>query len=49
MRPKDETNANHSKEEKLGLVLRNLAGENTYYLQRETGIYHAQIHNTKKN
>ncbi len=35
-RPKGGTNASHSKEEKLALVLRNLAGE--------TGIYNAQIH-----
>ena len=47
-RPKGGTNTNHSKEEKLGLVLRNLAGESTYCLQRETGIYHAQIHKWTK-
>lgn len=47
-RPKGGTNTNHSKEEKLGLVLRNLAGESTYSLQRETGIYHAQIHKWTK-
>lgn len=47
-RPKGGTNANHSKEEKLGLVLRNLSGESTYSLQRETGIYHSQIHKWTK-
>ena len=34
---------NHSKEEKLELVKRNLAGESTYALERETGIEHKQI------
>ncbi len=47
-RPKGGTNANHSKEEKLGLVLRNLSGKSTYSLQRETGIYHSQIHKWTK-
>lgn len=42
-RPKGGTNAHHSKEEKLSLVLRNLAGESIMSLQRETGIYNAQI------
>ncbi len=42
-RPKGGTNAHHSKEEKLSLVLRNLAGESIVSLQRETGIYNAQI------
>lgn len=43
-RPKGGTNVSHSKEEKLALVLRNLSGETTASLGRETGIYHAQIH-----
>ena len=42
-RPKGGTNIYHSKEEKLALVLRNLAGESILSLQRETGIYNAQI------
>ena len=47
-RPKGGTNTNHSKEEKFRLVLRNLSGESTYSLQRETGIYHTQIHKWTK-
>ncbi len=47
-RPKGGTNTNHSKEEKLSLVLRNLAGESLMSLQRETGIYNAQIHKWTK-
>lgn len=47
-RPKGGTNKSHSKEEKLALVLRNLAGETATDLQRETGIYHAQIHKWTK-
>ncbi len=47
-RPKGGTNVNHSKEEKLGLVLRNINGETTKSLARETGIYHAQIHKWTK-
>lgn len=43
-RPKGGTNKSHSKEEKLALVLRNLDGETAADLQRETGIYHTQIH-----
>lgn len=42
-RPKGGTNTSHSKEEKLALVLRNLNGETTKSLGRESGIYHAQI------
>lgn len=42
-RPKGGTNIYHSKEEKLALVKRNLAGESILSLQRETGIYNAQI------
>lgn len=47
-RPKGGTNKNHSKEEKLKLVLRNLDGETLRSLERETGIYHAQIHKWTK-
>lgn len=43
-RPKGGTNKSHSKEEKLALVLRNLEGESLKALERETGIYNAQIH-----
>ena len=42
-RPKGGKNVNHSKEEKLALVKRNLAGESLMSLERETGIYNAQI------
>lgn len=42
-RPKGGKNISHSKEEKLSLVLRNLAGESLCSLERETGIYNAQI------
>ena len=47
-RPKGGTNKNHSKEEKLELVLRNLDGETLKSLERETGIYNAQIHKWTK-
>ena len=47
-RPKGGTNRTHSKEEKLALVKRNLAGETLVALERETGIYHAQIHKWTK-
>lgn len=47
-RPKGGTNTNHSKEEKLALVLRNLNGETITSLERETGIYNAQIHKWTK-
>lgn len=47
-RPKGGTNISHSKEEKLALVKRNLAGETTASLQRETGIYKSQIHKWTK-
>ena len=42
-RPKGGTNTNHSSDEKLSLVLRNLKGETTYSLARETGICASQI------
>ena len=47
-RPRGGTNTSHSKEEKLSLVLRNLEGESTTSLSRETGIYKAQIHKWTK-
>lgn len=47
-RPKGGTNKSHSKEEKLELVKRNLAGEMASALERETGIYNAQIHKWTK-
>lgn len=48
-RPKGGTNKNHSKEEKLLLVQRVLAGETLRTIERETGINNAQIHKwTKK-
>lgn len=43
-RPKGGTNTSHSKEEKLALVLRNLAGETAAKIEKETGIEHSQIH-----
>lgn len=42
-RPKGGSNTSHSKEEKLQLVLRNIAGETTMSLSRESGIDHGQI------
>ncbi len=42
-RSKGGINISHSKEEKLALVLRNLAGETTASLGQESGIYPAQI------
>lgn len=47
-RPKGGTNANHSKEEKLGLVKRMLNGESGVQLEKETGICHSQIHKWTK-
>ena len=47
-RPRGGKNTNHSKEEKLALVLRNLAGETLMSLERESGIYHTQIHKWTK-
>ena len=47
-RPKGGKNVNDSKEEKLALVKRNLAGETLTSLERETGIYNAQIHKCTK-
>ena len=47
-RPKGGKNKTHSKEEKLALVLRNLNGETLTSLERETGIYNAQIYKWTK-
>lgn len=47
-RPKGGNNINHSKEEKLALVLRNIAGETASSLERETGICNSQIHKWTK-
>ena len=47
-RPKGGTNKNHSKEEKLALVLRNLNGETLSALERETGINNSQIYKWTK-
>ena len=42
-RPKGGTNKSHSKEEKLALVKRNLAGEMAAALARETGLSDSMI------
>lgn len=42
-RPKGGKNINHSKEEKLILVRRNLSGESLKSLDGETGIHNSQI------
>ena len=47
-RPKGGKNRNHSKEEKLALVKRNLAGETLRSLERETGISNSQIYKWTK-
>ena len=47
-RPKGGTNNNHDKEEKLALVIRNLAGESLLSLERETGVNHTLIHKWTK-
>ena len=47
-RPKGGTNVFHTKEEKLDLVLRNLAGETLTSLERESGICSSQIHKWTK-
>lgn len=43
-RPKGGTNKSHSKEEKLALVKRVLAGETLRSIEQETGISNSQIH-----
>ena len=47
-RPKGGKNRSHSKAEKLALVKRNLAGETLLSLERESGIYNAQIYKWTK-
>ena len=47
-RPKGGRNRNHTKEEKLALVKRNLNGETLRQLERETGICNSQIYNWTK-
>ena len=47
-RPKGGTNKSHSKEDESALVKRNLAGETLTALERETGVYNAQIHEWTK-
>lgn len=47
-RPKGGKNTSHSKEEKLALVKRNLAGESLMSLERETGISNSQIYKWTK-
>lgn len=47
-RPKGGKNKSHSKEEKLALVKRNLAGESLMALERETGVSNSQIHKWSK-
>lgn len=47
-RRKGGTNISHSKEEKLSLVIRNLNGETAESPEKESGIYHAQIHKWTK-
>ena len=47
-RPKGRKNVNHSKEEKLALVLRNLSGETLRSLEHETGINNSQIYKWTK-
>ena len=47
-RPKGGKNNYHSKEEKLSLVKRMISGESGKALERETGIYHSQIHKWTK-
>lgn len=42
-RPRGGTNRSHSKEEKLAIVKRNLTGEMTSHLARETGICESMI------
>ena len=47
-RPKGGTNNNHSKEEKLALVKRNLEGETLTSIERDTGINSSQIYHWTK-
>ena len=47
-RPKGGTNNNHSKEEKLALVKRNIEGETLKSIERETGVNSSQIYQWTK-
>ena len=47
-RPKGGTNKNHSKEEKLSLVKRNLSGETLTSIERETGVNSSLIYQWTK-
>ena len=47
-RPKGGTNNSHSKDEKLALVLHNLAGESLRALERESGVNHTLIYKWTK-
>ncbi len=47
-RSKGGTNRNHSKEEKLSIVKRKLAGATTSSLEKETGVCSSQIHKWTK-
>ena len=47
-RAKGGKNVNHSKEEKIILVKRNLSGESLRSLERETGISNSQIYKCTK-
>lgn len=47
-RPKGGTNQYHTKEEKLALVKRMLAGESGGSIERDTGICESQIHKWTK-
>lgn len=47
-RPKGGNNTSHSKDEKLALVKRMLAGETGSSIQRDTGVYYSQIHKWTK-
>lgn len=47
-RPKGGTNNNHSKEEKLALVKRNIEGETLKRIERETGVNSSQIYQWTK-
>lgn len=47
-RPKGGTNNNHSKEEKLALVKRNLSGETLRSIERDTGINSSLIYQWTK-
>lgn len=47
-RPKGGNNISHSKDEKLALVKRMLAGETGSSIQQDTGVHYSQIHKWTK-